>query len=218
MNTPNENQIKYPCCEKCEIYLDYKDSYQCSDGDCPCHTVESKTYDVPSENDTTFRIGGTNTPQVDKGRQGEECKCFQHNNGGEMVTLVNGCPIHDFLESAKVVEVKEWDIAFQISEIITEILDYRGVYDEGKNFIEDVQERIMPIINNEFQRGLNIGNKTNIVVKGLIDKAIRERDAEIVEKWTDYVKSNVEPKHFNQEWVIAHMKSFINSLSNSRRG
>lgn len=26
-----------PCCEKCHIYLDYKDSHQCSDGDCPCH-------------------------------------------------------------------------------------------------------------------------------------------------------------------------------------
>ena len=35
-----KNNIIYPCCKKCEIYLDYKDSYQCSNGDCPCHKAQ----------------------------------------------------------------------------------------------------------------------------------------------------------------------------------
>lgn len=25
------------CCKKCEIYLDYKDSYQCNNDECKCH-------------------------------------------------------------------------------------------------------------------------------------------------------------------------------------
>jgi len=29
------------CCAECEIYLDYKDSYQCSDSDCKCHSLLS---------------------------------------------------------------------------------------------------------------------------------------------------------------------------------
>lgn len=41
-------------------------------------------------------------------------------------------------------ETKE--MAWQISETITEILDYRGVPDMGKNFLEDVEERIIPIV------------------------------------------------------------------------
>lgn len=28
------------CCIKCEIYLDYKDSYQCNNDECPCHKEE----------------------------------------------------------------------------------------------------------------------------------------------------------------------------------
>lgn len=30
-------QGKGGCCERCEIYLDYKDDYQCSNGECECH-------------------------------------------------------------------------------------------------------------------------------------------------------------------------------------
>lgn len=41
------NKIQKPCCEKCEIYLDYKDSYQCRDGDCPCHSEEKRCKCIP---------------------------------------------------------------------------------------------------------------------------------------------------------------------------
>ncbi len=29
------------CCKKCEIYLDYKDDYQCNDGECECHIKDT---------------------------------------------------------------------------------------------------------------------------------------------------------------------------------
>lgn len=50
---PNSEESQYVkgaggCCEKCEIYLDYKDSYQCNDGDCKCHDSkhEEKPLDI----------------------------------------------------------------------------------------------------------------------------------------------------------------------------
>ena len=27
------------CCNECEIYLDYKDAYQCNNGECDCNPL-----------------------------------------------------------------------------------------------------------------------------------------------------------------------------------
>jgi len=38
----NYHQGAGGCCKECEIYLDYKDSYQCNNDDCSCHKEEVK--------------------------------------------------------------------------------------------------------------------------------------------------------------------------------
>ncbi len=65
------------CCIECEIYLDYKDSYQCNNDECPCHKEEV----------------------------GEKCSCITRKNFNEIVQIVNGCPIHD--DFTPPLEVKE---------------------------------------------------------------------------------------------------------------
>lgn len=44
-------------------------------------------------------------------------------------------------------------------------------------------------------------------------QAIKEERKSMVDNFTAYVKSNVEPKYFNQEWLIGHMQEFIKSIN-----
>lgn len=41
-NLPINQEIKHPCCKKCEIYLDYKNSYQCNNNECNCHMTNQE--------------------------------------------------------------------------------------------------------------------------------------------------------------------------------
>ena len=40
------------------------------------------------------KCGELSTPSIEKEEE-KQCTCIEHNNGGEMVIIVNDCPIHD---------------------------------------------------------------------------------------------------------------------------
>ena len=92
MKTPEvkENKIIYPCCKKCEIYLDYKDSYQCSDGDCPCHLPEP----IEEKCSVCFKLNC------------KECHC-EH---GESSNRECECECHTPSSNSKVEESWEKDV------------------------------------------------------------------------------------------------------------
>ena len=58
-------------------------------------------------------------------------------------------------DSTAPVDVEEEKLAWMIADTINEILAYRGIHDQGKNFREDVEERIIPLIRR--LRSLNTG-------------------------------------------------------------
>ncbi len=45
LTTMNEKGGEKHCCEKCHIYLDYKDAHQCSDNMCECHTPPHQSWE-----------------------------------------------------------------------------------------------------------------------------------------------------------------------------
>lgn len=141
MNHPTERK---DCCEKCE----QRDSFgkddvfveiRCANDSCPCHSQQPQNLAEQLDN----------SPQ--KKRLDGTMNQIQDN------LALSSKPL--FAPSRN----EDWDtLTALIANDINEILEYRGIWDCGKNFEEDVQQRILPRIREQISKAreealLNVG-------------------------------------------------------------